>query len=630
VEQNRPLRTDSPGHRRGPISGLPRIVLLVLTAWALAMVLPSFYQVAWPLASFGFSADNNGVIVDVTSPFAAVGSSPAARAGLSVGDRIDLARMTCRTPASRVCADLVTVLGGSGGLQYVLPGREIDLPVRPAQGGAPRTVHLQAALAPLSYPGRIALLANTIASILFVLAAFRLVWSRPGAMVWGFFLYAIWFNPGQTYAYYAVLQSWPIALLLEQLAEGLAVGAAYAGLLVFALRFPGGAPDRRWYGWERAVPWIGAALAALTLLGGANLFGLPTETAAAAAYLAGYGVNALVLALLLARRRHLHPRDEQRMRWVIAGCAIGLPSFIFASICEATGLLQNIWGSVPSQTVVELLFLVQGVLGYFVWTAVRRQRVINVAIPLRHGTITAALTLALAVPVVFLHERLADYQEALHLPEWIWPLVVAPIMLVVLQRLHEIAVDLIDHAFNRAYHQARQRLARAGGAMQEANSFATIDRLLTEEPVRGLRLSSAAVFRNTESVLRRMEPAIGWGEAVLRELQPGLDAPVLECLARGEPVRLPPGRWQRPGLPPEDQAPCLAVPVCGGAREGIAVALYGPHETGSDITPDECDMLRELAAYAGRGYDRVETEALRGEVRALRAQLAMLLPAAGQ
>jgi len=210
----------------------------------------------------------------------------------------------------------------------------------------------------------------------------------------------------------------------------------------------------------------------------------------------------------------------------------------------------------------------------------------------------------------------------LHLPEWIWPLVVAPIVLLVFQRLHEIAVDLVDHAFNRRFHRARDRVREAGRAMLKADSFRAIDQLLAEEPVRALSLSSAAVFRWMDGVLRRVEPAIGWDEARLRELQADFDGLVLQSLALGTPVRLRRGQWRRSGLPADDLSPCLAVPVCGGAKEGIALALFGPHESGSDINADEREMLQELATRAASAYDRTEAELLRSEIRELRRNIA--------
>jgi hypothetical protein len=194
-------------------------------------------------------------------------------------------------------------------------------------------------------------------------------------------------------------------------------------------------------------------------------------------------------------------------------------------------------------------------------------------------------------------------------------------VLLVFQRLHEIAVDLVDHVFNRRFHRTQRRLRDASQAVSKAGSFAEIDRLLTEDPMQALRLSSAAVFRQQSGVLQRTENPIGWDDSALRELTVDLDRSVLRSLALGTPVRLRRGEWRRPGLPPEDREPCLAVPVCGGAPEGIAVALYGPHSTGSDINADEREMLQKLASEAGLGYDRVETELLRREALELRKVL---------
>lgn len=601
---------------------LSRLLLVVLTLWGFVMVGPSLYRIVWPLASFGFSVDNDGVVIDTQSPFPHRIHSPAVQAGIAIGDRLDLSQMNCFAPSGPVCADLVTVLGGSGGLQYSLPGREIDVTLLPRDGGPSRKVHLLAMDAPLDFGGRLVLLAATLIGVLTMAAAAFLVWRRSTAVTWSFFLYFFWFNPGQTFTYYALLQTMPLALLIDQLAEALAVGAAFGGLLLFALRFPADEPDPHWRRWEPLAPWIGGLLALLTLSGSANLFGVPTERIAAATYILEYAVNALVLGILLLRRRSLHPRNEQRMLWVIAGCAVGLSSFLFAEICATTGFLERILGTAPSQTIIELVSLVQGFFAYFVWTAVRRQRVISVAIPLRHGSVTTALALVLGVPIVFLHEQINDIRTALHLPEWLWPLVVAPITLLAMQRLHEFAVELADHIFSRSYHSARHRLEHAGGQLLQAGSFAAIDRSLVEEPAHCLRLTSAAVFREVDGVLKRMETAMGWDAASLQQLLPGRDAQVVDCLTHRRLVRLSPDIWHPPGLPAEEQAPCLAVPVFDGTGQPVAIALYGPHQTGSDIALDERDMLRILADHAGRGYHFVETETLRQEVRRLRAQLA--------
>ncbi|HTU56434.1 MAG TPA: hypothetical protein VMF62_20910 [Acetobacteraceae bacterium] len=611
-----------------------RALLVLLAIWAFGMIVPSFSRLFVPLASFGLSADNDGVITDVVAPFERAEESPAYRAGLAKGDRIDLQAMRCIPLGTERCASVLAVLGGLGGLQYVLQGGRIELVVRPLAGGPERTVHLAASPAPETYTQSLVLAADTVVGIAFVAAAFMLVWTRPSRMTWGFFLYAIWFNPGQIYTYYAILEQWPLAVVVEEVAEALAASAGLAGLLAFALRFPDNALDPRWRRLDRALPRLALGLAALNLISFANAIGFPTETLTRAMILFTYAIDAAVLAILLLRRRTLHPLDEQRMRWVIAGAAIGLPAFILAELLQSSALFDTLWGGSPSQEAVGLLYLVNGVLGYFVSTAVRKRRVISFAIPLRHGTILMVLTLALAVPIVYLHERLSYYQARLHLPEWIWPFVVAPIALLLLQRLHERAVELVDHVFNRGYHRARERLRHAAKAMLGAASPPEIDRMLVEECASALRLASAALFRRHGGdagalVLVRTAHAVGWGGAAPRELSPERDGPPLRSLAAGRPLRLSRGAWERPGLPADEAAPCLAVPVACYADRAVAVALFGAHVTGTDISADESEALQEIASRAAEAYVRVETDLLRREIDALRARLAALGAMAG-
>jgi hypothetical protein len=38
---------------------------VAFTLWALAMIIPDFYRVYQPLGSFGFYANNDGIIIDV-------------------------------------------------------------------------------------------------------------------------------------------------------------------------------------------------------------------------------------------------------------------------------------------------------------------------------------------------------------------------------------------------------------------------------------------------------------------------------------------------------------------------------------------------------------------------------------
>src|ERR1700761_1785277 len=106
-------------HRPGVKRLLGRMLLIVLAAWALALILPDLYRVVAPLASLGLSADDNGTITNVRVPFKTLDESPTARAGLVPGDRLDLGQMRCTEPFSLGCADVIAVLGDFGGAGYV-------------------------------------------------------------------------------------------------------------------------------------------------------------------------------------------------------------------------------------------------------------------------------------------------------------------------------------------------------------------------------------------------------------------------------------------------------------------------------------------------------------------------------
>lgn len=588
------------------------------------MIVPGLQRVIDSLSSFGLSVDNDGIVTGVLAPFHSAADSPAAAAGIVPGDRVDLKAMRCIPPGTPQCASLVAVLGGLGGMQAALSNRQITLALKPSSGAAPKTVELQSVPAPLNPPERVVLFLDTVVGIIVIIIAFWLVWTRPSLMTWGLFLYVVWINPGQTFTYYALLQRWPLAVLAQEFAEALAQGAAFAGLMIFALRFPDDRTEPRWQKVQWAVPLLGAAMAVLTLLCFANLFGFPTERITEVSFLAGYAIDAVVLLILLERRRSLPPQEEQRMRWVIWGCAIGLPAFILAELCQSSDLIFHLFGFSPSQTFIGLLYLPNGVLVYFASQAVWQRRVVSVSIPLRHGTTLVALTLLIGVPIFQLEQKLDIVKESFRLPAWIWPLLVAPVVLLLVNRLHETAVELVDRIFNRRFHSAKRQLTAASEAIAQAESLAEIDRLLVESTVRALCLSSGAVFRSEGNVFRRTQDTKGWNASMKKELRPESDGIALRSLQVGAPVRLNHDDWDSRELPPGMDAPCLSVPVRSGITEATAVVLLGPHETGNDIDADEREMVDRLAVRAAAGYERVVTGMLRQEVAQLKAQVVEL------
>ncbi|HYJ58057.1 MAG TPA: hypothetical protein VEW64_01730 [Methyloceanibacter sp.] len=587
-----------------------RILLIVLTLWGLALIVPDLIRVVQPLGSLGFSANNDGLIYDVDGPFPDEASSPAWRAGIRVGDQLDLERMRCRLGEIAQCGNALAVFGG---VDYMLPGQAATIDLVARDGRPARQVTLIAEQSPSNFLVRIVNLLCQIAGILVILAAAWLVWSRPGAMSWGFFLYVNWFNPGQVYAFEAILAQWPTILLAHDLTTVFAQAAGYAALLLFVLRVPNNKTEPRWQPVERALPVVALFFAIALLASYGSVFGHPTETITRATILAGFAVDVGALAILFDRRRTQTPEDSQRVRWVIWGCLIGLPAFLIAELASTTTIFETRWGDfTPSEDIIGLLYLVNGILCLFVFEALRRPRVVSVAIPLRRVTI---LGLTLSIPVLVLHHQVERMQEHLQMPGWAW-LLIGGVTIFLITKLHEGAVHLADRYFNRSLDAVERELS---SAMLKAKELAQIDRLLAQEPFQKLKLTSAASFLRAGHNFVRGPNAEGWDERAAAEFESG--APLLAPLASGKPFTVPEEDGTSAGLPDGLARPVVAVPAASPLR-CYAVSFYGPHTSGTDLDANERAMLARLAAHAATMYAELENGALRGEIARLQRELA--------
>jgi hypothetical protein len=595
-----------------------RAVLLLLTVYALAMIVPDVLRVVRPLGSFGMAMDGDGRIYDVQGPFENEQDSPAWHAGLRAGDELDLAAMRCAPVDTSVCASLLSQWGG---VTYVTAGREATFLVAPSPNHALEELKLIAEPRPTNRLLDLVIVLDTLAGILVVFGAAWLVWTRPGPMTWGFFVYVIQFNPGQAFQFWAWFQLWPRALLAQNVIFLVMQAAAYTGLLLFALRAPVDRAEGRWRSIERALPVLAIVFLGVALASMATVFGYPAETWARSMFFIGFAVSVGALAILIGRRGDLSPRDYQRIRWVIWGCLIGLPAYLLAQLSQQTSLFgQFLGGGQAPEEAAGALSLVNGILCLFVVEAVRRPTVVNVWIPLRRAT---AFGLLLSVPVLFLHKQIEVIDEYIHMPDWAW-VVVASGLVYLLARGHELATELMDRLFDRKFIRAEHHLAEVGETIQNAGSLDEIERLLVNEPMNTLRLASAALFREQDGLF-------------VRSLSTGWNTDHADALTSNHPFLA--GRFDRkpytpdsvdpahasPAELPDDlERPVLVVPV-GNARRCYALVLYGGHEIGTDLDSGERHVLASLAHDAEIAYAQVESDTLRRRIAALEDQLAKTL-----
>ena len=132
-------------------------------------------------------------------------------------------------------------------------------------------------------------------------------------------------------------------------------------------------------------------------------------------------------------------------------------------------------------------------------------QVVNVAIPLRRATCRAAIQL----PTLLLHRQVEAIDHYFHMPEWAW-LLVASGLVYLLARLHEFATETVEQLLDLRFRRAEHELLAVREAIERAGSVDEIDRALVDEPVRVLRLASAAVFREQESGDFRRSASAGW------------------------------------------------------------------------------------------------------------------------
>jgi len=590
-----------------------RVLLVALAFWALAMIVPDFYRLYQPLGSFGFYANNDGVITDIQGPFLNQTASPAFRAGLRVGDRLDLAQMRCIPIRTLRCASAMAALGG---FRLVANQQRAELVMATAPGRPARELNIVAEQRPYNGWVLAVLLLDQIAAMLVILAAAWLVWTRPGIMTWGFFLYVIWFNPGQSAQYYALLQLYsPIALLMQNIVGAIAQGIGSAGFIWFALRAPNDETTSRWRPVELILPFIAIVLAVLLTLSYANLLGYPTEAVTRVGVMSGIVVAACAFLILLARQEELPPQDYQRLRWVIWGCLIGLPALVFADAGTTTTLLNILWpGYSPPEQFWGLLYLVNGVLCLLVSEAVRRPYVVRVSIPLRRVTI---LGLLLSLPMLFLHETFDHLSEAVSknvtLPAWAW-LALAAAIIFLISKVHDSAAHYLDWLFNRSVAKAGERL---GDAVLKAENYGEVEVQIVQGVRSALGLTSASIFREQDRTFRRTSADQSWDNAA-RILDPR--DPILERARGHRPYDVSDDAAARNDLPGGLMRPILAVPV-GDRLRCLGLALYGPHATGNALSHDERSMLAELADKAASVFMKVSDEQLRSRITALETEL---------
>ena len=155
---------------------------------------------------------------------------------------------------------------------------------------------------------------------------------------------------------------------------------------------------------------------------------------------------------------------------------------------------------------------------------------------------------------------------------------------------------------------------------------------MTANKVHGVRcalgLASASVFREDGRLFRRSAADQGWEGAAKQTID--TDDAMLKRLHTRRPFNLDGEAAVRNRLPEGLMRPILAVPI-GDRLRCLALALYGPHSSGTDLNHDERSMLADLADMAASALMKLDHDelcrriaVLEGELRGIDAKLSWI------
>ncbi len=580
------------------------VVVVALAAISLAYTAPDLILPWHPWGNFGMTeAVTSRTEATITSVDP---GGPAARAGIRVGDKIDLAAMPLDDRRSVYTSYNTARPGRRATFQFV------------------RGIGLQAVT--LVSVRHLRTLADNVTDVIqlltlisFPILAGALLLLRPAALTWAFFIYALDVSNGSTLG-----QSYaPTWLQVLEYAWSSAFGVAgLTAFIIFALRFPSNVVT----GWKRTVER--AVLFAAPLLVLSNLYwglglvfllphALAVSSVANAFVLLGYcvGAGAFIATLVQAT-----PQERPRIVWVIFGFLVGYGAFAtFNAFLGYAGTFP-IW-------LTNTLQIFDVLIPITVTYAILKHRVIDIRFFLNRALVYGILT-SIGVGLLVL----LDWAVARRLESFGLVIEVAGALAlgVGIQHLHGFVDSLVDRFVFRSVHEAEQHLERVGEAMMYAHTLAALDKLLVEESARALRLRSAALFRR-EGGQYRLVASVGWGgvgcDAIDAE-----DPLVLDLQAQKRGVSGSPFLSGRDGVPHGEAAPVFAVPI-RVREQTIGFALFGAHVNASDIDPNEQAILEAFTGRATIAYDhvsnleraaensrmRIELDFLRGLVQPLRS-----------
>jgi hypothetical protein len=577
-----------------------RIALVVLiAAYEVAAFVTTLATFGQPVAEYGYT-----VALDGTTIASVEAGLPAAKAGLEAGDRIPFASLS--------------VLGRLNSLsgQLVAPGTPMQFTV--VHQGRARTVTLHAVELPSAYA--LTNVAFAVAGLALGAVSLVLVLLRPSRMTWGFALIALPVLLPDVLIEWEHEAAIPVSLSCE-IFTSLLAALAFAGIMVFASRFPSDQPHGLNRFIDRVAVPCGIAIAAVYLYVIFTIFFgtapppswmLFTQDYLAPTVPSLAGLVALVTTFAISSASMRSRLTPALLAFVLTIVTDAAAQYVSVATSNARILLLAYFAFPVAA------MLLAGSVAY----AVVRHRVIDVSFIVGRTLVYSILTI-FAVSIFTLIEffvgKLLEHNGLASLLE----IVAALALGLSLNALHNVLDKFVELVLFRRRHLAEARLKRITLTLPHAVSTEIVADMLVEEPAEALDLASAAVFVLVEDEARYVRArAEGWDAQDAAELDLD-DHLVVRLRAELKATHLTDLRWPRSDVPSGNNQPIYAVPVAIGSRLE-ALVLYGAHSGGEDLDPNERRSLRALARGAALAYDHLRAQALRKSLEEARRENAAL------
>ena len=427
---------------------------------------------------------------------------------------------------------------------------------------------------------------------------------RPGWMSFAFWLWGLSGIGGPDLDFAVDWLPRPVGLGVDLLFLGL----TYSGLALisFALRFPGGSVSPR-------LRWLDVAV--WTVLCASFIY----EVIERALYLAGAAVaratdlrtaalTMLVAAgILLWRQAHSEPFERSKIVWAST-------AFAAAAVARAGGYALAV-GDDPLNN-FRLLMALANLLPLLAIYPILRHRLFDLGFVVSRAALYSVLTLA-AFGTLAAVNWLAQHFVTERLAFIMQPVAAIAIGLGYF-RVRGWVQGVIERVLFRERFAAEEALEATIRGLPFVERAQSVDAVLVTEVPRMLRLSSAALFGLTDHGFER-GTSVGWNGELLARFSRD-DMLVRSVLADGPIVRLSSLRWEPERLPSPPNDPVVAL---GIARRGVlsAIVLYGRHDNGTELEPDELRLMRRVGEAAAVAYETAEVATLREHVKVIEARL---------